>query len=355
MRVVRATLPLDADPLPRAETFERAFELSWQEATTRAAVVRVPRLDLLADPAGRVRVHLALESLQVTGSFKVRGALFAMSLRKEDGAQRVVTASAGNHGAGVAYAARRLGMRATVVVPTTAPRKKLEAIRVHGGDLVEIVEHGQGYDEAEAHARALADSRSEPFLSPYDDPDVVAGNGGSLAFEIDAAMYPHGRTSSDHLLVLAPIGGGGLATGLACGFAVLAEKPYDAERMVWGVQSEASPAFAMSLEKGSAVESLPYAESLADGLEGGISARAFARAKGVLAGAVVVTEEEIADAIRFAFADLGLVLEGSAAAALVPTLSKNAAALRSSVEKVDVVAVLTGRNIDPERLRSLVG
>jgi threonine dehydratase len=154
--------------------------------------------------------------------------------------------------------------------------------------------------------------------------------------------------------VLAPIGGGGLATGLACGFAVAEAKPYGEERIVWGVQSEASPAFALSLERGGAVTSLPFAETLADGLEGGVSERAFARAKGVLAGAVVVTESQIADAMRFAFHELGLVLEGSAAAALVPALTGNAASLRESTEKVDLVIVLTGRNVDRDRLMRLV-
>jgi threonine dehydratase len=119
------------------------------------------------------------------------------------------------------------------------------------------------------------------------------------------------------------------------------------------VQSEASAAFAMSLERGSAVETLSFVETLADGLEGGIAARAFARAKGVLAGAVVVTEEEIANAIRFAFRDLGLVLEGSAAAALVPALTGNAASLRAGTETIDLVVVLTGRNIDRDRLLAL--
>ena len=350
MRVIRASAELEADPLPRLDTIEKAFELAWQEATSPCVVQRVPRLDTLADNAGRVRVHLALECLQVTGSFKVRGALFALSRLKERGVAKVVAASAGNHGAGVAFAAKRLGMKATVIVPVTAPQKKVDAIRAHGA---EVVLHGEGYDAAEAHAKELASARNEPFLSPYDDVDVIAGNGASLAFEIFQALYPHGRSGGDRFVVLAPIGGGGLAVGLACGFAVAEEKPYGAERIVWGVQSEASPAFAMSLERGAAVETLPYAQTLADGLEGGIAARAFARAKGVLAGAVVVTEEEIAHAIAFAFRELGLVIEGSAAAALVPALRGSAASLREGTEAIDLVVVLTGRNIDRDRLLAL--
>lgn len=346
MRVVRSTLPLEADPLPRVETIERAADFA-ADTFARVALVEMPSLDARADTAGRVRVFLALENLQVTGSFKVRGATFAIARQKEQGVTRVVTASAGNHGAGVAWAAKRLGAKATIVVPRSAPEKKITAIRGYGGEAIDLVVHGDGYDAAEAHALALAAAENVPFLSPYDDVDVVAGNGGSLAREIHEAM-------SGPFTVVAPIGGGGLATGLACGFAVQESRGYGEERIVWGAQSEASAAFALSLERGSAVETLPYAETLADGLEGGISARAFARAKGVLAGAVVVTEEEIARAIRFSYDELGLVIEGSAAAALVPAINGNAAALRRGTEQMSLVVVLTGRNIDRARLSRIV-
>jgi threonine dehydratase len=111
---------------------------------------------------------------------------------------------------------------------------------------------------------------------------------------------------------------------------------------VWGAQSEASPAFALSIERGAAVETLPPANTLADGLEGGIRKSAFARASAVVAGVVVVSEDDIASAIATARYLLGLTIEGSAAAALAPLLTTPPIALRD-----DVVIVLSGRNIDP--------
>jgi threonine dehydratase len=331
IRLVRASGERRADLLPTAADLAEAAAHSFGEhGVSPVALARAPRLD--RDGA---RVWLALESLQVTGSFKVRGALFALTRLVARGVRSVVAASAGNHGAGVAYAARILGVAATVVVPKSAPRKKVHAITSTGA---KVVEHAGGYDAAEAFAVAMAKERGVPFLSPYDDVDVVTGNGATLAFEVVRAL---GRSPD---VAVVPFGGGGLATGLACG---LGER---GEGVVFGAQSEASPAFAQSLERGAAVTSLPpVRHTLADGLEGGISERAFARARGVVAGVFIVPEEHIETAMRFAHKELGLVLEGSAAVALAPVLC--GAALPAAG---DVVLVLTGRNVDPERLGRLV-
>lgn len=324
MKLVRASAPRRGDLLPTAD------DLAFARATlARFPVSPVPMLRV-------ERTWFALECLQPAGSFKIRGALVALARAKERGVPRVVAASAGNHGIGVAIASQALGVEATIVVPRTAPRKKLEAIRARGAD---VLEEGEGYDAAEAFAMALAKERGLPFVSPYDDVDVVAGNGGTLALEIEDTLARHGAKAS---AVLAPFGGGGLATGLACGFGP--------SRIVWGVQSEASPAFALSLERGAAVTTLPFAETLADGIEGGIAEAAFARAAGVCAGVVVVSEREIAAAMKAAFA-MGLVVEGSAAAALAPTLGAMPAEIDTSGE---VVVVLTGRNVDRGRLSGVV-
>jgi threonine dehydratase len=325
-RSVRASGARRPDLLPTAADLEAAR--AWDAArhgVSPVALARVPRLDRQGS-----RVWLALESLQVTGSFKVRGALFALERLAARGGRRVVAASAGNHGAGVAYASRILGLEATIVVPASAPRTKVAAIEAAGA---KVIEHEGGYDAAEARAIALAAAEGVAFVSPYDDVDVLTGNGATLGFEIARAVPAPA-------LVIAPIGGGGLATGLACALPGAS---------VWGAQSEASPAFALSLERGAAVTALEPASTLADGLEGGIAERAFARAAGVLAGAVVATEAEIAVAMRFAFRDLGLVLEGSAAVALAAAESAMA-----PLAAGDVVVVLTGRNVDPERLARLV-
>jgi threonine dehydratase len=313
-------------------------------------VVRAAELDARADPTGGTRVWLALEALQVTGSFKVRGALVALDAleanraRGERGARgeggergEVVAASAGNHGAGVAYAALTLGMSATIVVPRTTPRAKRDKITAWGAELV--VAQSDGYDDAEALAKEIAATQGRVFVSPYDDVDVVLGNGSSLGFEIVRALGGVPERA------LVPVGGGGLATGLS--WALWAETEGSFQSGVWGVQSEASCALAMSLQRGQAVERLAASEeTLAEGLEGGITAGAFERARAAVAGVVVASEAQIAGAMAHAYREMGLVLEGSAAVALVPVL----AGLPEEVRGGDLVVVLTGRNVDRDRL-----
>jgi threonine dehydratase len=337
MRVVRAAgkdsdAPpiLDSTRLDQARGLRDRFPLAHLRPLT---IVRAEEIDAIADPAKNTRVWLALESLQITGSFKIRGALLAMgnlAAKKVD----VVAASAGNHGAAVAFAAKLLKMRATVVVPATAAKIKCARI-ADGAELVTSEAHG--YDEAEALAKRIAEESGAVFLSPYDDLDVVAGNGASLGFEIADAL----KKQPDHVIV--PFGGGGLATGLACALP---------KSEVWGVQSEASPAFAMSLEKNEAVEVfIPSEPTLAEALEGGISKAAFARAKQVVAGVVVVDEKSIARAIDYAVNELGLVIEGGAATVLAAILNGAPPEILGGragqvPSGLDLVVVLTGRNID---------
>jgi len=303
-------------------------------------VLRSPSLDRRADPSGATRIWLALEYLQVTGSFKVRGALFAVARAKQAGVREIVTASAGNHGAGVAYAANVLGVRMTVVVPSTAPMVKRDKIAAYGAEL--IVSSHPHYDGAEEDAKALAASRGAKFLSAYDDVDVVLGNGGSLGFEIVRSM---GGVPDR---VLLPFGGGSLATGVAWALEDETESA-DGERRVWGVQSEASPAMEMSLAQNAAVESFKPEATLAEGLEGGIAKDAFARARGVVAGVVVVSEAQIALCMRYVQSEVGATIEGSAAAALAPVLAGLPDAMRGG----DVVVVLTGQNVDQERFQQI--
>jgi threonine dehydratase len=385
MRVVLSPVgPLGAAPPPdHVLASVRALGERFPSARLRSVLLtRAADLDARADPSGHTRVWLALEALQVTGSFKVRGALHALGRfvprpacaeptcsehAPERGVPRprVLAASAGNHAAGVAYAAHVLDLQATLVMPRNVPRIKRERVEAFGASVV--LAPTDHYDDAEAFAMGLAKSENVPFVSPYDDVDVVLGNGGSLGFEIVNALGGVPET------VIAPFGGGGLATGLAWALADESGHPLDSVRHVWGVQSEASPAMALSLEQGAAVERFASREeTLAEGLEGGITQRAFARAKDAIGGVVVVPEADIAAAMAYAYKELGLVLEGSAAAALVPVLrglprevlanttSRRAAAwplsedLSGSEPSPDspkeVVVVLTGRNVDNERL-----
>jgi threonine dehydratase len=295
-------------------------------------LVRASELDLRGDPSGRTRVWLALEALQVTGSFKVRGALVSLDANRSRG--HFVAASAGNHGAGIAYAANVLGLSATVCVPRSAPDTKRARIEKYGAELV--VAPGSNYDDAEDLAKQIAVDRGSVFISPYDNVDVVRGNGSSLGFEIVRAL---GGVPER---VLVPLGGGGLGTGLS--WALAAEAHGVGERAVWAVQREPfSPPPARSRRS-------DYPATLAEGLAGGTSASAFDRALAAIAGIVVATEGQIANAMAHAYRDMGLVVEGRAAAALAPVLF----GLPEQVRGGDLVVVLTGRNVDPEQLDAVL-
>jgi threonine dehydratase len=321
VKTVRAGRPLSSS-LPDPVLLSRA-------RTLRA---RFPMIE----PATLVRMPQALafvESGQVTGSFKVRGALLALEAIGKG--QRVVAASAGNHGAGVAFAAKELGLSATIVVPRSAPRAKTEKMEQCGATVVRVV--SDSYDDAEREAKALADREGATFVSPYDDLAVLAGNGASLAYEL-ARLLP-----APPSIVIVPFGGGGLATGLAIGLADAYGDTLGETRRVWGAQSDASSAMASSLERGAAIEYLPCEHpTFAEGLEGGISRAAFERAAGVIAGVVVVDERSIARAMVFANDQMGLRIEGSAAVGL--------AAVQSGWPSGEgAVVVLTGRNVDDDR------
>ena len=333
MRLVPVPPGLVRRPSPSLEE-ARAFHQKFAPLGVRqCAVIRAAVLDERADPTGTTRVWLAYEHLQITGSFKVRGALLATSRAKKDG-QGVVTASAGNHGAGIAFAAHHLGVSATVVVPATAPEKKKNRIAAFGAKLIEI---SGSYDDAEDHAKELARASGSRFVSAYDDEQVVIGNGASLGFEITLAL---GGIPD---VVLAPFGGGGLSTGLAWAFAEDAGEALGASRRVYGVQSEVSPVMAKSLVDGRAIERFtPRTRTHAEGLEGGISQAAFERARSAIGGVVVVEEFSIASAMALALNELGQVIEGSAATALVPVAEGLPTALRGG----DVLCVVTGRNVD---------
>ncbi|HEX7600015.1 MAG TPA: pyridoxal-phosphate dependent enzyme, partial [Polyangiaceae bacterium] len=147
--------------------------------------------------------------------------------------------------------------------------------------------------------------------------------------------------------ILLPIGGGGLATGVACALLLEADRTGQPRPRVFGVQSEASPAMALSLDRGCAVEALePLGPTLAEGLEGGISRAGFERARAVLAGVLVVSEASIGTAMVALSRTTGLQIEGSAAAALAPLLDDLPAAVRSGDPDSDLVVVLTGGNVD---------
>lgn len=279
------------------------------------------------------RVVLKLETLQPTGSFKVRGALVAVSNaigRDPDGV--VVAASAGNHGLGVAFAADLLGARAIVVVPETASEAKVAALERFPASLVR---HGGSYDEAEAYALALA-VEGRHFISPYNDPDVIAGQ-GTIGLEL-LDQVP------DLSAIVAPVGGGGLVAGL--GLAV-AERT---RRRVIGVGAERSPALRAWVETGKAAP-VEVGPTLADGLAGNLEAGSVTveLVRRHVDDLLDATEEEIGQAVRFLATEHGLVAEGSAAAAVAAILSGRLAAGPGAT-----AVVLTGRNISRAALAGVL-
>ena len=262
-------------------------------------------------------VALKLETLQPTGSFKVRGALVAVAKQP---AQPIVTASAGNHGLGVAYAASEYGAAATIVIPTNASSVKRAALEAFA---VELVAAGTSYDEAEAHALELA-VRGAHFISPYNDPDTIAGQ-GTIALELFDQM-------PDVRQVIVPIGGGGLISGIG-----LASTLRDGVQVI-GVEAAASPAVAAALNGESSIEVKP---TLADGLAGNLEEGSITieLTRRHVADIVEVSEDEIANAISFLSAQHGLVAEGSAAVGVAALLHGKIAADESTA------VIVTGRNI----------
>jgi threonine dehydratase len=270
---------------------------------------------------GGVEVLAKLDSLQPTGSFKLRGALAALSALPSPGV-RVVGASAGNHALALVEAARRLGLRATVVVPRTGSAAKLAALRRLHADLVV---HGDDYDQAERHALELADAGGA-YVSAYNDPHVIAGQ-ATWAAET-AEGLPGGAT------LVVPVGGGGLLAGTLLW---AADRP---DVRVVGVEAAASRALSAAVAAGRVV-AVPVAPTLADGLAGNLEAGSVtpALARGRVHAIVAVTEEEIERAIRFLAAS-GLVVEGSGAVGVAALLAG-----RVPADGGTVAALLTGRNI----------
>ncbi len=280
-------------------------------------------------------VYLKLENQQITNSFKVRGAFNKLlHLTQREVRLGIITASAGNHGQAVAYAAKKLGFPARVVVPTTTPHVKVEGIRKWGADLVLF---GDCYDEAEAHAKELAKKDGCAYISSYNDELIIAGH-GTVGLEIVDAL-------SNVNDILVPVGGGGLIAGIS-----IAAKGLKPGVEIVGVQSEASPVMYESLKVGRIVEA-PKAKTIAEGLSGGIEkgALTFEIAKKYVDRILLVKEATIRKAVYLLCVRERLVVEGSGAAAIAPFLEDKAL-----FKGKTVVCVLTGGNIDQELLDDIL-
>ncbi|MDX1493284.1 MAG: pyridoxal-phosphate dependent enzyme [Longimicrobiales bacterium] len=284
------------------------------------------------------RIWLKLECLQSIGSFKIRGAANALALASaEELEQGVYTASAGNMAQGVAYAARRLGVGCRVIVPDTAPRTKVEAIRALGGTVVPlpfqewwtvIMEHGHP-DE------------SGFFVHPVSDPAVIAGN-GTVGLEILEAWDEDAAGGALEAVVV-PYGGGGLSCGVASALAARAP-----DVPVFAAEVETAAPFAASLEAGKAV-TVERTPSFVDGIGGSsVLEEMWPLAESLLAGALVEPLSSVCDAIRTLAGSAHVVAEGAGGAAV--------AAARSWAAETEghVVAVVSGGNIDTETLVTIL-
>ncbi len=306
------------------------LDAAWDEVRRHLQVT-----PLVPAPQLGVGISMKLETLQPTGSFKVRGGLAAVAATLRADAERaVIGSSAGNHGLGLAYAASKLGARVTVIVPRLASAAKVSALQQFD---VRLVLHGEGYSEAEAHALALAAQDGSRYVSPYNDPDVIAGQ-STIAREL-VAQVPNLGT------VVVPCGGGGLVAGICLSLAGRGVR-------VVGVESEASPSLTAALAAGHIVP-ITVEPTLADGLAGNLEPGAVTVDIALEHGLEVLTvsEADIRSAMSFAAYKMGLVLEGAGA---VGVAALRAGLITPDPEGRETVVLLTGRNVAPALLEEVL-
>jgi threonine ammonia-lyase medium form len=287
----------------------------------------------LAERAGVASFELKCESFQKTGSFKVRGALNRLSqLSDAERARGVVTVSAGNHAQALAWAARESRVRCTVVMPEAASRSKVDASRGYGA---EVLQHGTSVD-AFKRALGLAESEGYVFIHPFDHAHTIAGT-GTTGLEVL-------QQSSAPSLVVIPVGGGGLISGMA-----IAIKESSPGTRVIGVEPTGADVMRRSLDAGSP-QRQDAPRSIADGLAAPMAGQLnFEAVQRYVDDVVLVTDDEIAEAMRTLLTRCKLLAEGAGAAATAALLAGKIA-----VRPDDrVVAMLSGGNVDLDVVRAL--
>ncbi len=282
------------------------------------------------------QVWLKLENLQVTGSFKVRGAANKIASLDRDARRRgIVTCSSGNHGRAVAYVAEAFGVPATVCVPEWVDSVKLDAIKSHGA---EVVVEGATYDETEARSFEIQQERELVYVHPFDDPEVIAGQ-GTIGIEL---LDQVGALDS----VVVPLSGGGLIAGISVAL------KQEGSTSVVGVSAENACVMYKSLEAGSP-QALPEEETIANALAGGIGMEnkySFELVRDLVDQHVLVSENEIRTAMRYAASEYHVILEGGGAVALAASLHG-----KLNDRHGDTALVLSGGNVDPVLLAEVLG
>jgi threonine dehydratase len=277
-------------------------------------------------------VYIKAENMQRTGAFKLRGAYNKISrLEKEDAAKGVIAASAGNHAQGVAYSAKALGLKATIVMPQITPLLKVNATKGYGAD---VILHGDVFDESNSYATSLAEKNDLTFIHPFDDYDIIAGQ-GTIAKEILEDI-------PDADMILAPIGGGGLMAGIA-----MYAKSVNPNIEIIGIEPIGAMSMKLSLKEGSITrlaELKTSAEGVAVKQPGDLS---FALCKQYVDEVVSVSEKDIMESVLVVMEKHKLVAETAGVLGL--------AALRKlDVKGKKVVCVLSGGNIDTVTISSII-
>ncbi len=300
-----------------------------REAAHRTDVIRANRL------SSDYELYLKTENLQNTGSFKLRGAYYKISqLSAEEKQRGVIACSAGNHAQGVALAAQKNGIPALICLPDGAPISKVEATRSYGADICLVP---GVYDDAYNRALQLKEERGLTFIHPFDDEDVIAGQ-GTIGLEILEQLK-----EVDAIVV--PIGGGGLISGVA--FAVKAINP---NVEIYGVQAQGAPSMFNSL-RDHKIETLPSVSTIADGIAvKQPGANTFSYCEKYVDGVVTVTDDEIAEAILTLMEKQKVVAEGAGATPVAAILSGKLPQLKGK----KVCCLVSGGNIDVSILSRVI-
>jgi threonine dehydratase len=279
-------------------------------------------------------LYLKAELFQKTGSFKPRGALHKMlSLTDEERVRGVITISAGNHAQGVAFAARELGIRATVVMPEAAVRSKVDATRGYGA---EVILHGAMKDLL-PKALEIQGERGLTFVHPFDDPYIIAGQGTVGLELLEEVPEPE--------VVIVPVGGGGLIAGVATAVKLLSPST-----RVIGVEPVGAPGMTLSLRDGAPAH-LDSTNTIADGLAAPFAGdRNFAHVKAYVDDIVLLTDEEIAAGLRLLMERAKLQAEPAGAAAFAGLLAGKVRVPAGA----RVVCIVSGGNVDRSRLKELL-
>lgn len=285
------------------------------------------------------RVLLKAENLQRVGAFKFRGAYNKVA--QVDAAAYpggVVACSSGNHAQGVAAAATLRGVRSVIVMPADAPRLKIERTKAFGG---EVIPYNRVTEDRDAIAREICEQRGAAYIHPFDDPDVIAGQ-GTVGLEMMEQAAVIGALPD---FVLVGASGGGLISGVS-----LAVKEKNPSTQIWSVEPAGFDDLARSLRKGTRERNEALSGSICDALLAATpGVMTFEMARQHLVGGLSVTDEEAKAAVRFAFRELKLVVEPGGAVSLAAILAK-----KIPIEGKTVAAVLSGGNVDPSVFADII-